>query len=64
MAASTEVRTLRTEWKNGYDQCLDCGELIERESKWLGEDKNGKGWFQLHERCIRCGRFRSKKVPE
>ena len=50
--------------RGGYEECSDCGGLILTDDVWLGEDKNGKGHFEVHYRCEDCGNYLVAIEPE
>ena len=47
-----------------YETCKACNGLVLSDSEWEGEDKNGRGWFTVTDRCEDCGNWISSKVAE
>ena len=48
--------------KGGYEECADCGGLIDTEYEWLGENQDGVGVTRYIDRCMTCGRWREELV--
>ena len=48
------MKELKMIQKKGYVNC-ECGGLVDSESDWLGEDKNGNGRYRVYYTCDDCG---------